>query len=205
MSEIKRQTAYKCSITQVLNSKYIQQQGLIPNYLDLNGIKVSRINLIAILVSKEGNVLIADDGTGQLQIMLFEDRLKKNLPTLGSLLLIIGRPREHNNKIFLVPEIIKELKNQKWLELRKKELKILNHGTPIIKEDTPTQFEPVKDEEIDNYHERIIKKIKELDKGEGAPYHEILNSLNIKNIEEKIQELIKEGELFEVKGKIKTL
>ena len=205
MSDIRRQTAYKCSIKQLQETRYVQQQGLNPNYIDLNGKKAARVNIIAILVSKENNILTIDDGTGQLQIMLFEERLKNNLPQLGQLAQIIGKPREHNNKRFLVPEIIKELKNQKWMDYRRKELQA---QPKINKQEKNTQKEPIQDvmpDIVENYQEKIITEIKKLDKGEGAPYQELINSLNMKNAEEKIEELIKEGEIFEIKGKLKIL
>ncbi|MFP4568222.1 MAG: hypothetical protein ACLFN8_04730 [Candidatus Woesearchaeota archaeon] len=207
MSEIRRQTAYKCSIKQILESKYIQQQGLNPNYLDLEGVKASRVNIFAILVSKEGNTLRADDGTGQIQIMLFDETLKKNLPKLGKLTLIIGKPREHEKKIFIVPEIIKEINDWKWMDYRKLELKQLNytHTKPKIKEEKENKKEIPLEDISHNYQDKILKKIKELDKGDGAPYTQLVNELNMKDADEKIQELIKEGEIFEILGKLKIL
>lgn len=203
MSSIKRQTAYKCSVEQVINAKYVQQQGLNPNYLNVNKVKVARVNLIAVLVSKEGNSLTVDDGTGQLQIMLFEERLKKNTPSLGSLILIIGKPREYENKRFLVPEILKTLNNNKWMDYRKKELENLDYcQEPLINKEETKELIP---EIIDNYQEKILIKIKELDEGDGAPFQELIKSLNMKDAEQKIEELIKEGEIFEVKGKLKLL
>jgi RPA family protein len=206
MAEIRRQTAYKCSIKQLLKAKYVQQQGLIPNYLDLNGIKASRINILGIIVSKEGNVVTIDDGTGQLQIMIFEESQKNTTPTIGKLILLIGKPREYNEKRFVVPEIIKEMKNHKWVEHRKKELKLLKYC--CIEQEETTEEEKIEQiipEKIENYYEKIISKIKELDKGDGAQYQELIKNLKIEDAEQKIEELIKEGEIFEIKGKIKIL
>lgn len=203
MSSIKRQTAYKCSVNQIVSAKYVQQQGLSPNYLSVNKVKIARINLVAILVSKEGSSLTVDDGSGQLQVMLFEERLKQNIPNLGSLLLIIGKPREYNDKRFLVPEIIKVLDNNKWMDLRKKELELLDYcQEPVINEETSKELVP---EVVDNYQEKILIKIKELDTGEGAPFQDLIKSLNMNDAEQKVEELIKEGEIFEVKGRLKLL
>lgn len=206
MSEIRRQTAYKCSIKQLLNAKYIQQQGLNPNYVDLNGMKASRVNIFGIIVSKEGNILTLDDGSGQLQLMIFDENQKQHLPPIGKLTIIIGKPREHNNSRFVVPEIIKELKNKKWIDYRRKELKLLKYCND---DETKTPIQPVietiQPEAIENHHELIVQKIKELDKGDGAPYQELIKLLKITNAEQKIEELIKEGEIFEIKGKLKIL
>ncbi len=204
MSDIKRQIAYKCSIKHLQEAEYVQQQGVNPNYLNLNNIKVSRVNLIALLVSKEGNVLTLDDGTGRIQVMIFEDRLRNKIPELGKILLLIGKIREHEETRFLVPEIIKELENPKWLEYRKKELEQIKHiiKTPERKRKEKTTIKP---EVIENYQEKIINKIQELDDGDGANYQDIINSVKIDKVEEKIEELIKEGEIFEIKGKLKIL
>lgn len=209
MSEIRRQTAYKCSIQQLLNANYIQQQGLNPNYLDLNGIKASRLNILGILIAKDGNSLTLDDGTEKLQVMLFDDYQKKQQINLGEILLLIGKPREYNNKRFFVPEIIKKLNDPKWLEYRKRELETLEHCTEIPKKTQPPREEPINMNEtiheFENYQAKIIKKIQELDKGEGAPYQELIKQLKDKEAEKQIQELIKEGEIYEIKGKLKIL
>jgi len=205
MSEIRRQTAYKCSIKQLLDSRYVQQQGLNPNYIDLGKTKAARLNILAILISKEGNTLIVDDGTGQMQVMLFEEYQKKNLPNLGELIMLVGKPREYNEKRFFVPEIIKVLDNHKWIEHRKKEL-IMNNVEIEKKpqKEKETTKEPILNN-VENHQEKIFKKIKELDKGDGVSYNDLIKSLKIKNIEKEIEDLLKEGEIFEIKGKLKMI
>ena len=101
---------------------------------------------------------------------------------------------------------LKELKNHKWVEHRKKELELLKYC--CVEQEEEPQKETIKQilpEKIENYHEKIINKIKELDKGEGASYQDLLKNLKITDAEQKIEELIKEGEIFEIKGKIKVL
>jgi len=72
MADIKRQTAFKCTISQITQGKYIVQQGWEPNYIVLNDEKISRINLIAVVVQKEGSVLTVEDGTGKIEVRLFQ-------------------------------------------------------------------------------------------------------------------------------------
>lgn len=205
MSEIKRQTAHKCFINQLLSAKYVQQQGLNPNYIDLGKIHAARINIIAILVSKEGNALTIDDGTGQVQVMLFEDKFKHIKNEIGTLLMILGKPREHNDKRFIVPEIIKHLTNRKWMEYRRAELELLDYSKEQEEVITPTNSNQIETEVVENYQNKILIKIKELDKGDGAPYEDLIKALKVKNAAEQIEELIKEGEIFEIKGKLKIL
>lgn len=206
MSDIRRQTAYKCDINSLLNYDYVQQQGLNPNFLDFNGLKVSRVNVLAILVSKEGNTLTIDDGSGQIQVMLFDDYQKNNIPSLGELVLLVGKPREYNGKRFLVPEILRVLDNHKWLELRKKELEFLNYGEIVVKREVKdVSSDSLISGHVENHQETILKKIKELDKGDGAPFQDLVKALTFKDVEKHIEDLLKEGEIFEVKGKLKIL
>lgn len=217
MPDIKRQTAYKCSISQILNNKYIQQQGWEPNYIEVNDNRVSRVNLIATLVQKEGNTLTIDDGTGQIQIMLFseEDMAKDRQP--GEVILIIGRPREYNNKRYIVPEIIRKIEDNKWILHRKKELNITRPEQKIIKQketqnqpkiqNRPEETAPKTEQpKAQNHSSIIIQTIRELDTGDGADIAEVIKKSEIKGAAKYIENLINEGEIFEIRaGKVKIL
>ena len=127
MAEIQRQTAYKCTIRQILESKYVQQQGWEPNYLEMDiNKKVGRVNIIAAVVSKENNTITVDDGSGQINLILFQDQERANNIDIADLLMIIARPREYQNQRYLVPEILKKIEDTRWVKYRKKELEIQN-------------------------------------------------------------------------------
>ena len=52
--QILRQVAYKVYISDILNNAYVVQQGeWEPNYVDIAGKKVSRVNIIANVVDKQ--------------------------------------------------------------------------------------------------------------------------------------------------------
>jgi hypothetical protein len=76
MPEVKRQTAYKCAIKRVLEGNYVQRPGWEPNYIQLGNEQISRINVVAVIVGKEGNSFLVEDGTGQIQVMFFGDQNK---------------------------------------------------------------------------------------------------------------------------------
>lgn len=130
MADIKRQTAHKCKIKQVLEAKYVQQQGWAPNYLEMNGMHVGRINIIAAIVSKENNTITVDDGTGQINLILFQEQERANNLDVADIILIIGRPREYQNQRYIVPEIMKIVQDKKWIEYRRKELEIQEQNQP---------------------------------------------------------------------------
>ena len=209
MPEIKRHTAQKTLIEQVLNAKYIQQQDLEPNYLEINKQKAMRLNIIATIVSKQQNNLIIDDGTGSINTIIFNQ--EHNDLNVGETVLLIGRPREHENKRYIVIEIIKKI-DKKWYEHRRKELKntaqkqITKKQTETKNQIEETKTEPIKLEESENHSLKILSLIRQLDTGEGAPIQQIIQQLNIQNAEQQIQILINEGEIYEIKpGKIKIL
>lgn len=201
MAEIRRQTAYKLNINQILTSNYTQMQGWEPNYLQFEKIKVSRVNVIAIVISKENNLITVEDGTGRIQVRSFQETKTVNELKPGDIVIIIARPREYNSEKYLALEIIRILKNKKWLEFRKKELQtqILK---PVIKEES-IQEQPASST---NNLTLILEKIKELDKGEGVDIENLITQLNINEANKHITTLLNEGEIFEIRpGKLKVL
>ena len=124
MPEVKRQTAYKCSVRMIIDGNYIQKPGWDPNYIQVNGLHISRANVLAVVLEKEGNSITIDDGTGQIRVVFFNEQNKLDSVNIGDVVLIIGRPREYDKKRFLVPEIIKVIDDKKWIDYRKLELLI---------------------------------------------------------------------------------
>jgi len=234
MPEVKRQTAHKCSIKTLLDGTYLQRPGWEPNYIQFNDRQISRLNLMAVIVNREGNSLTLDDGTSQIQIMIFGEQEKFSMHNVGDLVLIIGRPREYNQKIFIVPEIIRKIEDKTWIEYRKLELNIQNNNTsikdPQNKENifekeisnTSTENQTIKEKEEqnkstlenfdsenrfdDNYASIILNTIKKLDKGDGANVNEVIKESKLTKADKYIISLINEGEIFEIRtGRLKIL
>jgi hypothetical protein len=127
---IQRQVAKKADIGMIKKSRYIRSEGeWEPNYiLTEDEHKMSRINLIATVISKNDpqspDNLTIDDGTGKITVRAFQSTQIFSGIGIGDIVLLIGRPREFSNELYLVPEIIKKIRNPKWIELRKLELSI---------------------------------------------------------------------------------
>lgn len=220
MADFKRQTAYKCTISQILIGNYVEQQGWEPNYLQINGNQISRINLVAVILSKDQSNILIDDGTGKIELMLFSEKGKADNLNIGDAVLIIGRPREYNSKKYIIPEIIKRIENKGWIKYRKKELELQNGKIPVvsdaqkekivekkIKQEKQAKTEEEKTHDAGkNYSRILINLIRQLDNGEGADVDEIISAAGFKDTEKYIKLLINEGEIFELKpGKIKML
>lgn len=207
----KRQIAYKTKIRDILEGKYIKEEGWQPNYIiTKDGREISRINVIGIVISTDFQSAVIDDGSGIITIRSFnEDQSIKNL-NVGNILLVIGRPREFQDQKYIMPEIIKQIENEKWIKLRKMELEMgksdkedkkIKKIPEIIEE--PEIIKVVKEE---TNSEKVYNLIKKLDKGEGIEFDKVITKSSIKEAEEIIKNLLKEGEVFQNKpGKLKVL
>lgn len=201
MSEIKRQTAYKCSLKQIKTANYVQTSGWDPNFLEIGGFKVSRTNNIAVIISKDENKFVIEDGTDSIEVRVFNElKTLKDLKP-GMLVLVIARPRKYSNMLYLVPEIVKPISNKKWLQYRLKELELIDFKAPV---EQVIEMKESKEQKMSPH--QILDMIKELDKGEGVPFEELIEKINADDAEKSIQNLINEGEIFEIRpGKLKIL
>ena len=196
-----RQIAYKVPINQLLNNEFIQQEGWNPSYIQIKEKKISRINLIAIVIDKQisqnlGTVTL-DDSTGKIQARVFNEETKKleNI-NIGDPILLIGKPRKFNDSLFITIEIVKKI-DHLWMKIRKQELE--KEFDFKEKESTPV---------INSSGDKILQLIKSIDSGEGVSISELTSKsrINEKQIEEVLSELIKLGEIYEPKpGKVKVL
>ncbi len=198
--DFKRHTAYKVRICDLLNGEYVKRGGWEPSYFLLPQGKVSRINVVAIVVSvEEGNQFLIDDGTGNMLVRSFQDS-PKVLPAVGDLVLIVGRPKEWGQTKYIVPEIVRKLENRQWLVVRQMEIKHLKEIIP--KKEVPKHSPP---KELGPY-QRVLQIIDMLDKGDGASQDEVTLKSGLKDAQKIISKLLEEGEIFQVKpGKIKIL
>lgn len=215
---IKRQVAVKVSANELINGNYIKEEGWLPNYIQLvDGKKVSRVNIIGIVVfkSNEENVnyqnTIIDDGSGKISLRSFEGDYFKNI-NVGDIILVIGRPREFNKEIYLIPEILKKMQNHSWMKVRKIELnyRINNNfkNEASINKKKELSPSPNKIPEDNSTHKPdvIYELIKKLDSGEGIPTDDIIKKSNIHDAEKFINKLLENGDVFELKpGVLKVL
>lgn len=197
-----RQIAQKVSIKDLVDGQYFKEEGWNPNYVLVDGVKVSRVNLIGTVISKEEGdnsiSVVLDDGSGQISIRSFEDKKSLEELNIGESVLIIGRPREYGERYVLV-EVLKKLDDKKWIKVRKLEL---GGGTAPVK--TEAVVEETVEAEQDSVADKVIECIKKLDSGEGVDFESVLEQ--IPGSKETIDALLKEGDIFEVKpGRLKVL
>ena len=196
---IKRQPAIKLKVNDLINGKYKKEEGWKPNYVTTSFGRVSRVNIIAVLISKnpEQNSFLIDDGSASINVKSFEE---KNFDVnIGDVVLVIGKPKEWNSQKYILPEIVKKIDDKRWVEIRKKELGDRNE---VIVEDKVE----IEEEIFESPYQKVLDIIKGLDSGEGADYQEVLAKARLPDGEKIITSLLEQGEVFEIRsGRLKIL
>ena len=206
----RRQTAYKVSIKDILNSRYIKNEGFTPNYIEVNTREISRVNIIGFVVQKSElsnyKILAIDDGTGKISARVFENSALLSEVNISDVVIIIGRPREFSSEKYILIEIIKKI-DPVWAKVRKLELRKNNDANNIPKNKNNLGKENNPDNDVVDLGptNKVLKLIKELDKGNGVSIDDL--SLNgVTDLDKIIEMLLKEGDIFEIKpGKLKVL
>ncbi|MBU0628352.1 MAG: hypothetical protein KKC75_04125 [Nanoarchaeota archaeon] len=209
----KRQVAHKIRINDVLRGSYVKEEGeWSPNYVLVGDKKVSRVNLMAVVVSKESpentnhSNLLIDDGSGKISVRSFDGSNNFEGINIGDFIMIIGRPREYLNEKYIVSEILKKVENSKWVELRKTELNRAFGAYEAKQEENLSEKEVKEEIVVDDINSKIFQIIKEIDLGEGADTQDVITKSNIGEAENIITKLLERGEVFEIKpGKLKVL
>ncbi len=226
----KRQTAYKIKIKDLLEGNYVVEDGWKPNYvITPYNLRVSRVNLVGVVLEKiqtgeagKQETVIIDDGSGKIGLRSFEENKMLSILQIGDMIAVIGRPREYGSEKYIVPEIIKQIKDKKWIEVRKLEhMKIYSKLPRINQEEINVQHQDnalldASKEEIitDDTNEKVettsiekvIQTIKELDSGDGADIEEVKKGSDVTNSEEVLDMLLKRGDLFTIRpGRVKIL
>ena len=166
----KRQNAYKIRIGDMLNAKYIKTEGLNPNYLEIYGKEISRINVVGVVVqeSEQDNykTLVIDDGTGKIHARVFERNVLLDKIGISDVVIIIGRPREFSSEKYILIEIIKKI-DPIWAKARKLELEKIGNKSNFL--ESKLNGEGISPSST----EQIVKMIKELDKGDGVSIEDL--------------------------------
>jgi RPA family protein len=209
--EIKRQTAYKCTIATLNKGIFVKKEGWESNYLVTEYGDFSRVNVIGAVVSKENNSIDIDDGSGQINGRLFDNTKQLDNISIGSIVLIVGRPREFNNRIYLTIEVVKLL-DPRWIAYRRKELSLIKRIRDVESVQRVEEKRKVLEPEIiestttNGSKERIVKFVKELDTGDGAMIDDVLRLSKVGNGEELLSDMMMRGEVYESKaGRVKLM
>jgi len=228
VQQIKRHVAYKVWINSIVNGDFVKQEGWDPNYIELDGKQISRVNIMATVVGKflseDGNygAITLDDGSDTIRCKAFgPDVIKLKDVEIGSIVRFIGKVREYNEEIHLSPEVVRKIDDANWvlawnlelgkpLENKKIEEKKLTKpiGKETQKEEKETEEAEVMTISSENFSSKILDIIKNLDGKDGADIMEVIKQSKLEEDEAKniIAGLLKAGDIFEPKkGLLKPL
>ena len=215
-----RRTAFKFWIKDISNAVNISKEGF--NLFEIRKKEVSRVNIIAVVVDKQVNeektfsTITLDDGTENIRVKTWKEDIKKleNI-SIGSPVLLIGKVRFYGNELFIIPEIVKKQETE-WLLVRKQELE-KEYSQPeekqVIQEVVSEEIKPkeeikkpsgmieeeVVNETTETARQKILELIEKETASEGAQINQIIQASKLKeeDAEKTIDELLKEGEIFQ--------
>lgn len=223
----KRFPARKVRISDLINGKFLDAQKCV---MTPYAMKVSRASLIGTVVGKfvsDDNSFASitmDDSTETIRIKSFgSTKFFENID-VGSDVEVIGRVREYNNEIYVMPEIVKkispELEMLRRLEITKNIMEWKNKISLIEKNkdkklqeleklgineeelDSILEFLNVPKENKVNVNENvIIDMLSEMDKGSGVDYKSLFEKASLPEyvVEKIVGKLLEDGVCFEPK------
>ncbi|MBI2584106.1 MAG: hypothetical protein HYW25_05545 [Candidatus Aenigmarchaeota archaeon] len=111
MVEKKRITSAKVKIREVSEGRYVNGEGLNPNYvLSKDGKRLSRVWIIGTLVrrfaipEKHFYSITLDDGSSTIRVKAFGSKILEKLSE-GDIIEIIGKIRKYGDEVYVTPEV----------------------------------------------------------------------------------------------------
>jgi len=123
-----RMTAVRASISDITNGSYSNDNG--PHVISPFGVELRRVVLVGFVVNKfyrEGDEsgkkrfesITLDDGTDTIGVKVWGEEDSDILEGVKEsiLALVVGRVREYNDEVYLMPEVVRELKDPNYMSL----------------------------------------------------------------------------------------
>lgn len=237
-----RPAAYKLKIEDLVRGQYVHSlEGAEPSHvLTPWGQRVTRARVMGTVVDKfvredqSYATLRLDDGSETISIRAWREGVPElDLFDVGSVIDVMGKVREFDGEVYLVPELILRVEDPNWELVRELEItdtrrEALEAG--VLPRETPaTTMEPTRlragltqpsqtagtileEEESplpdvpDDVKKRIALALEKLDRGDGATPADISVELNLPNaqVEDALRVLLIGGDIFEpVAGRFK--
>jgi RPA family protein len=208
---MERMTARKIRIADLTNGRWVKNEGLEPSFVvTQSGEQVSRARIMGTVVSKfvseDENFasITIDDSTDTIRAKTFKTVKPLDMIQVGDVVDLIGKVREYNAEIYVMPEIVRKILDPNTEVLRRLELiakaRKLQGG-----EAQPGQFVSAKEDRT--ALKKKVTEVIESDKS-GISYSKILEMVQAPEtqIESVVNELLEEGICYEpTPGKIKKI
>lgn len=126
---ISRQTAKKVVAKDIVSGEWVKNEGMNPSFAVTGmGERVARARILGTIVGKfvsdDGNFgsVTIDDGTDTIRAKMFKELEPIEDAKIGEMIDMIGKVREYNGEIYVIPESMKSVKDPNMMTLRKIEL-----------------------------------------------------------------------------------
>jgi RPA family protein len=113
---MQRQTAVRVRIVDIVSGEWVKKEGMEPSYVVTPGKEtVSRARIVGTVVGKfdsdDGNFssVTIDDATGVIRAKLWRETALLKTVRPGNLVSVIGKVREYDGEIYIVPELINNI------------------------------------------------------------------------------------------------
>ena len=204
-------TALKARIADITSGKYAVMPGFESNYvLTRNGMRLSRVRILATVVDKflseSGRyaAVTLDDGTDTIRAKAFNAVSVFDPISAGDIIDFVGKLREYQGELYLIPEIIRRIDDPNYELLRELEIrksssdwsrkrdtvfsyqknvsdmaelkKMLEERFSISPMDVEAILQTEQEEQPEQIEAKdtVLRLIAELDKGSGCDYSELM-------------------------------
>lgn len=206
---MQRQTARKVRIVDLVSGEWVKKEGMEPSYVVTpRKDSVSRARVVGTVVSKftseDGNFssITIDDATATIQAKMWKETKLVQGANIGDIVSLIGKVREYEGDIYIVPEVITAASPDQEAMFRLEVLADMKKPAP--KGAAKAADTGKAEEEL--LRKKVISIIEE--SGEGIKYSKLIEKAGVAEeaVEGIINELLGEGICYEpTPGKIKKI
>ena len=207
---IERMVAQKVRIAELSSGSWVKNEGMEPSYVVIKrGDKVGRARILGTVVSKfvsedkKFASLTLDDGTGTIRVKAFNEIKPIEKAEEGSVVDAIGKMREYNGEVYVIPEMLRKIDDPNIETLRMLELEKLARQADSRPKETLVEKLPKDKPDLRSRAIALLKESKE-----GMEYGALIAKMGVSEneIEPVINDLLSEGICYEpTPGKIRKI
>jgi len=201
---IERQTAKKVRISSLNEGEWVKKEGMEPSFIVTpQGEKVARARILGTVmgkfVSEDESFASAtlDDGSDTIRAKTFKTVKPLDTVAVGDLVDVIGKVREWNGEIYIIPEVVYKVENPNIELLRRLE---------IAAKPQEAETGEIHVDQTEDLRKELLQIIES--SAEGISYDSLIQKSGRKEqeVEKIINDLLAEGVCYEpTPGKIKKI
>lgn len=208
---LERMTAIKVKISDLVSGQWVKKEGMEPSFIvTKNNEKVSRARILATVVgrfiSEDGNFgsLTLDDGTDTIRAKCFKELNVLQPVEIGRFVDVIGKVREYNDEIYIIPEIMRNVDDPNLELLRR--LEIMQKIRKLEKQPRDALIEKPPEADKEDLRKKVLDIIGS--SKDGIEYGKLIEASGTPEaeVEKVINDLLAEGICYEpTPGKIRKI